>query len=104
MRTKCLLHVFTRLWCLNVIVLHDLLVDFKSDLLKVLVLRFVKHVEVLLIERINHLLLLFPLDFTIEIMSNHCPDLLVHEKVLVSSESLRDLILESQVIDALTYE
>ena len=37
-RTECLLHVFTRLWCLNVIVLHDLLIDFKSDLLKVLVL------------------------------------------------------------------
>ena len=104
MRTECLLHVFTRLWCLNVIVLHDLLVDFKSDLLKVLVLLFVKHVEVFLVERINHLLLLFPLDFTIEIMSNHGPDLLVHEKVLVGSESLRDLILESQVVDALTYE
>ena len=37
-RTEGFLHEFTRLWLLDIFVTHDLLVDFKSDLLKVLVL------------------------------------------------------------------
>ena len=53
-RTEGFLHKFTRLCPLDLIVIHDLLVDFESDLLKVLVLCLVKVVELLLRELINH--------------------------------------------------
>ena len=102
MRTEGLLHILARLRCLNLVILHDYLVDFKSDLFKVLVLYLVKFVEVLLRELIYHFLLLFPLDLTVEIMANYRPNFLVHEKVFIGGELLRDLILESQVLDALT--
>ena len=52
--TEGFLHIFTRLFLRDLIVIHDLLVDFESDLLKVFVLYLVKIVELLLCELINH--------------------------------------------------